>query len=167
MSAGQDGILHSISDLSDDFFRINHLLGELADASRTQVGRIWAGKCISYFKTLNLDWPANRCWVHFVPLKTFIEETEHLSGLVWIQGSWMRAGSVELGWSPLLSCVWPLVTPWTIARQAPLSKGFPRQENWVGCHFLFQEIFLNQGSSLSLVPCRWILYRLSPRGSPP
>ena len=26
---------------------------------------------------------------------------------------------------------------WTVARQAPLSMGFPRQEYWSGCHFLF------------------------------
>ena len=25
-----------------------------------------------------------------------------------------------------------LVTPWTVARQAPLSTGFPRQEYWSG-----------------------------------
>ena len=30
--------------------------------------------------------------------------------------------------------------------QAPLSMGFPRQEYW-GCHFLLQGIFLTQGSS--------------------
>ena len=30
----------------------------------------------------------------------------------------------------LLSCVWRFVTPWTIAHQAPLSMGFPRQEHW-------------------------------------
>ena len=27
------------------------------------------------------------------------------------------------------------VTPWTAARQAPLSKGFPRQEYWSGLPF--------------------------------
>ena len=27
------------------------------------------------------------------------------------------------------------VTPWTVARQAPLSMGFPRQENWSGWPF--------------------------------
>ena len=27
------------------------------------------------------------------------------------------------------------VTPWTIARQAPLSMGFPRQEYWSGLSF--------------------------------
>ena len=29
-----------------------------------------------------------------------------------------------------LSCVWLFVTPWTVAHQAPLSKGFSRQESW-------------------------------------
>ena len=31
-----------------------------------------------------------------------------------------------------------LVTPQTIARQAPLSLGFSRQEYWSGCHFHLQ-----------------------------
>ena len=35
-----------------------------------------------------------------------------------------------------------LVTPWTIACQAPLSMGFPRQEYW-SCRFLLQGIFLS------------------------
>ena len=29
-----------------------------------------------------------------------------------------------------LSCVWFFATPWTVAHQVPLSKGFPRQEHW-------------------------------------
>ena len=29
--------------------------------------------------------------------------------------------------------------------QAPLSMGFPRQEYWSGCHFLYQGIFPSQG----------------------
>ena len=29
-------------------------------------------------------------------------------------------------------------TLWTVACQAPLSMGFPRQEYWSGCHFLLQ-----------------------------
>ena len=29
-----------------------------------------------------------------------------------------------------------LATPWTVARQAPLSIGFPRQEHWGGLAFL-------------------------------
>ena len=30
------------------------------------------------------------------------------------------------------SCVWLFATPWTVARQAPLSMGFFRQEYWSG-----------------------------------
>ena len=41
------------------------------------------------------------------------------------------------------------MTPWTVARQAPLFMGFSRQEYWSGCHFLLQVIFLTQG----LNPC--------------
>ena len=36
-----------------------------------------------------------------------------------------------------LSAVW-LMTPWTVACQAPLSMGFSSNNNGVGCHFLFQ-----------------------------
>ena len=32
---------------------------------------------------------------------------------------------------------------------------------------LFQGIFLTQGANLRLLHCRWILYQLSPQGSPP
>ena len=34
-----------------------------------------------------------------------------------------------------LSHVRHLATPWTVARQAPLSLGFPRQEHWSGLPF--------------------------------
>ena len=30
------------------------------------------------------------------------------------------------------SCVWFFVTPWAVARHAPLSMGFSRQEHWSG-----------------------------------
>ena len=57
----------------------------------------------------------------------------------------------------LFFCHWivsdSFVIPWTVAHQAPLFMGFPRQEY---CHFLLQGIFLTQG----LNPCigRQILY---------
>ena len=35
----------------------------------------------------------------------------------------------------VLSCVWLFVTPWTVARQSPLSMGFSRQEYWSGFPF--------------------------------
>ena len=31
-----------------------------------------------------------------------------------------------------LSRVWLFATPWTVAHQAPLSMGFPRQDDWIG-----------------------------------
>ena len=52
-------------------------------------------------------------------------------------------------------------TPWTVARQAPLSTGFSRQEYWSGFHALLQGIFPIQGSNLCLLwllHCRRILY---------
>ena len=42
------------------------------------------------------------------------------------------------------------VTPWTVARQAPLSMGFSRQEHWSGLPSLLQGIFPTQGSNLHL-----------------
>ena len=44
------------------------------------------------------------------------------------------------------SCLTLFGTPWTVACQAPLSRGFPRQEY---CHFILQGIFLTQRSN----PC--------------
>ena len=35
----------------------------------------------------------------------------------------------------VLSCVQLFETPWTVARQAPLSMGFSRQEYWSGLPF--------------------------------
>ena len=50
----------------------------------------------------------------------------------------------------LLSRVQLFETPWTVARQGPLSMEFPRQE--VGCHFLLQGWFFpTQGSNPHLL----------------
>ena len=46
-------------------------------------------------------------------------------------------------------------TPWTVARQAPESIEFSRQESWMGCHFLLQRIFPTQGSNPRLL---YLLY---------
>ena len=51
-----------------------------------------------------------------------------------------------------------LVTAWTVAHQAPLSREFPRQEYWSGFPFPFPGIFLTQGLNLHLLHCRQILY---------
>ena len=44
----------------------------------------------------------------------------------------------------------------TLARQAPMSIEFSRQESSSGLHFLLQGIFLTQGSNLDLLHCGWI-----------
>ena len=44
-----------------------------------------------------------------------------------------------------LSCVWLLVTPWTIAYQAPPSMEFSRQEYWSGLPFPSPEDLPNPG----------------------
>ena len=69
----------------------------------------------------------------------------------------------------LLSRVPLCVIPWTVARLAPLSIGFLRQEYWSGCHFLLLGIFLTQGSNLHLLcllHCKQILNLLSYQRSP-
>ena len=59
-----------------------------------------------------------------------------------------------------------LVTPWIIARQAPLSVGFPWQECWSGVPFLLQGIFPPQGSDPSLLCWQVGSLPLRPQGSP-
>ena len=56
------------------------------------------------------------------------------------------------------SVVSNFATPWTVARQAPLSMGFPRQEYWSGLPFLLQGIFPTQGLNPCLLHCKQILY---------
>jgi len=52
----------------------------------------------------------------------------------------------------LFSCKVVSDSPWTIALQAALSMGFPRQNYWSMCHLL-QGIFLTQGSNSH--PLHW------------
>ena len=55
--------------------------------------------------------------------------------------------------------IFTFATHWTVARQAPLSMGFSRQEHWSGCHVLLQGIFPTQGwnpvSCISCTGCRF------------
>ena len=67
------------------------------------------------------------------------------------------------------SCL-TLCDPWTAAYQAPLSKGFSRQDDWGGLPCPPPGIiFLTQGLNpclLRLLHCRQMLRRLSHQGSP-
>ena len=69
-------------------------------------------------------------------------------------------------WSPYEWDCWCLVTmsnsfgtPWTVACQAPLSRGFSRQDSAMGCHLLLQEICPTQVSSPVSYIGRQILYQ--------
>ena len=44
-----------------------------------------------------------------------------------------------------------IVTPWTVANEAPLSIGCTGKNAGVGCHVLLQGIFQTQGSNLRLL----------------
>ena len=46
-----------------------------------------------------------------------------------------------------------LPTPWTAARQVPLSMGFSRQESWSGLPFTSLGFFLTQGSNPGFPHC--------------
>ena len=66
----------------------------------------------------------------------------------------------------VLSRVQLFATPWTAARQAPLSMGFFRQEYWSGLHVLLQGIFPTQGSNPCLLHWQAGSLPLSHLGSP-
>ena len=51
------------------------------------------------------------------------------------------------------------VTPWTVARQAPLSMGFPRQEYWSGLSFSHPGDLPDPGIEPESLCCRQILYQ--------
>ena len=60
-----------------------------------------------------------------------------------------------------LSQVWLFVTSWMVAHQAPLSRGFSRQEYWSGLQALLQGIFPTQGMNPGFPHCRQILYHVN------
>ena len=66
-----------------------------------------------------------------------------------------------------LSHVWLFATPWTIARQTPLSLEFPRQYYWSWyCHFLLQGGLLNPGIEPASPPGASRFFTPAPPGKP-
>ena len=66
-----------------------------------------------------------------------------------------------------LSCVWHVVTPWTVAGQAPLSMEFSRQEYWSGFPFPSPGDLPAQGSNPCLLHRQADSLSLCLLGSPP
>ena len=65
----------------------------------------------------------------------------------------------------LLNCVQLLVAPWTVACQAPLPMGFPRQGYWSGLPFSFPRDLSDQGNP-NLLHWQADSLPLSHQGSP-
>ena len=67
----------------------------------------------------------------------------------------------------LLSHALLFATPWTVARQAPLSTGDSQSKNTgVGCYALLQGIFSTQGLNPGFLHCRQIFLSSEPPGKP-
>ena len=89
----------------------------------------------------NLHWDY---WLLLIISIEIIMDTTSIRGSIMMEVVW------------LLSHVWLFVTPWTVARQAPLSMGFSRQEYWRG--LLFSPPGDLSDSGMHLLHCRRILY---------
>ena len=63
-----------------------------------------------------------------------------------------------------LSRVWLCATPWTAAHQAPLSRGFSRQEHWSGLSFPFpmRACMLSRFSRVQLCATLWTAAHQAP-----
>ena len=72
-----------------------------------------------------------------------------------------RSEPFQLCGYKLCSHVWQFVTPWIVARQAPLSTGFSRQEYWSELPFPSPGDLPEPGLRPWVSHCRQILYHLS------
>ena len=85
----------------------------------------------------------------------------------WVKQSYYE--SIRAMWC--LCAQWCLTVCYSLDYSPPDSSVhgvFPGKNTGAGCRFLFQGIFLTQGSNpylLCLLHCRWILYPLSDQGS--
>ena len=66
----------------------------------------------------------------------------------------------------MLSCVRLFATPWTVARQAPLSVEFSRQEDWSGLPFPSPGDFPNPGIKPMAPALAGGLFITEPPGNP-
>ena len=71
---------------------------------------------------------------------------------------------VSDSWTPHESCL-IRATPWTVARQAPVSMEFSRQEYWSGLPLSSPGDLPDPGMETGLLHCKQILYHRSHQGS--
>ena len=76
-----------------------------------------------------LSWPGSQCYADICIINCLV----------------LERGTLYCGGLVTKSCP-TLVTPWTVARQAPLSMGFSKQEYWSGLPFPSPEDLPNPGT---------------------
>ena len=86
------------------------------------------------FAQLQVHWvsdasePSHSVWT---PTPFAFNLSQHQGLRQWVRSS-QHSSQLCACWALSLSCVWFFANPWTVACQAPLSKGFSRQEYWSG-----------------------------------
>ena len=115
-------LLLSLPDTRADFF-CGQLLWEHNQCPAGKPHRIVGLPEAGYFST----WSVSISRVSALPLQGLVKV--FLTLLVLPVGSQHKRSACMC----LLSHVQLCATPWTVARQAPLSMGFSRQEYWSGC----------------------------------
>ena len=129
-----------------------------------QLGVGWGnkkeGKSHSTLQEL-LSCGSNGSLILLFPCVLLIWPESRVGGFDHVKSSFVQLLVLTEGGCVCVIRVWFFATLWTVACQAPLSMGFPRQEYWVGCHFLLPGIFDTQELNpylLRLLHCRQILY---------
>ena len=90
-------------------------------------------------------------------------ERYHLYHVLFALAGWIQLTLTPEGWY-VPRCCCP--TPWSIARQAPLSIGFPRQEYWSGLPFPSPGDLPDPGLNLDLLSWQVGSLPLSHQGNP-
>ena len=99
------------------------------------------------------DWATS---LYDLTLRPFLKAIQSICRITWDSQSWDKGKN---------ALVLTLCDPWTVAHQA-CPRNTPGKNTRVGCRFLPQGIFLDQGSNPGLLQCRQSLYCLSYQGSP-
>ena len=86
----------------------------------TLQGHLFSPSPYFFFFSLNFRWCLNMASLIVQMILTHVCYTKGFSNCYRITGICVQ----------LLNGVWPFETPWTVARQVPMSMGFPRQEYW-------------------------------------
>ena len=96
-----------------------------------------------------------------------LQVSYHLINKSWIQLMWLESLDSDVCVCVcVFSRVWLFVTPWTVARQAPRSMGFPRQEHWSGLPFPPSEDLPNSGTEPESPALAGEFFAAEPPGKP-